>query len=175
MKVLNKVFNILTIISAIFSLWALSITAISWCKKREYVYNPCSATYYYNDTKITYTRESAKTAILSLFKHPLHIYAEGKLKGQRLGETRLFLRYIKMSTDCGVEDYIFAFTHELVHLTENVANERYTNFKAFVVLYESGDEQFKAVAERYLYSDLQGWTKKDYACGYYIMKYLEGV
>lgn len=156
-------------------LWSIilgSVIAHSF-KHKEFVYRECEYTYNYYASETTYTREECKQKICNMFNNPFHFYSEISFGDGTLGETRQLLCWVCIEKNCCIDDYIFTYTHELIHLTENVSNERYTNYKTFIKLYESGDKQFKAVAERYLYWDLSGTYAKEYTCGYYIVQYLE--
>lgn len=166
--ILMVIFAVSMLICLLFCVKALP----SYSQKQEYTFKQTNCYYQYNSLDITYTRAEAKRKIDALFGNPFHFYSEKKFAGITLGETWLMFDWIRMSSDCSIDDYIFSYAHELVHLTERVANERYTNYKAFIKLYESGDEQFKAVAERYLYWDLRGCSLESYTCGYYILEYL---
>ena len=64
-------------------------------------------------------------------------------------------------------------THELVHLSYFTANERFTCFKAFQILYESGNNYFKNIALAYANNDFKGITSLEYSCAGYIEDYLK--
>lgn len=124
--------------------------------------------------KVTYTKEEAKIEIEKIIKPKLYMYLEKDFDKNiaNAAITYLVPRIIIVKPNIHIKDYILSYTHELVHLNELVTNERYTNFRTFVILYESGNEQFKNIALEYAYLDMKGRVTPEYSCWYYIKQYL---
>ncbi len=102
-----------------------------------------------------------------------YILIKSDLKGELKGKTYIMLKLIVLDNNLSLEDYAITLTHELVHLTYFTANERYTSFKTFQILYESKNEYFKNVALAYANLDFSGNTTKEYSCAGYIEEYLK--
>ena len=77
-----------------------------------------------------------------------------------------------MQDNADIVDYIFNFAHEYMHLKYMTASERFVNFEAFKLLYESDDERFRNVAILYATQDMYGNIPEHYSCWYYIKDYL---
>lgn len=144
--------------------------------KKDWVYMECEPNLElitYNPCKMTYTKEQVKEKIDNLLNPWGFIYIESNFnKNDILAYTIIPARIVVIKPNLTVDDYAWAYTHELIHLLEFVGNERYTNYKTFVTLYESGDKQLMALAERYAYFDMQNKIHLDYSCWYYIKEYL---
>lgn len=77
-----------------------------------------------------------------------------------------------MQDNSSIEDYIFNFAHEYMHLKYMTSSERFVNFEAFKLLYNSDDECFRNVAIMYANQDMYGNIPETYSCWYYIKEYL---
>lgn len=103
-----------------------------------------------------------------------YFYQEKDLNGvQRYGQTNIAIRRIIMHNDLPDFEYMMYFTHEYLHLRLFTACERYINFQAFKLLYESGNETYKQVALQYASQDMCGWIPYDYSCWGQIYEYLK--
>ena len=67
---------------------------------------------------------------------------------------------------------MWVLTHELVHVKYQSKNETWTNFKAWVLLYESGDDVLINVAKWQLYEQLTKRQAKGYDITWYCYEYL---
>ena len=128
----------------------------------------------YTPREITYTREEVRKKIENLAGKQQYFYAEKDLYSRKriYGETVFFIRLIIMQDNSSIEDYIFNFSHEYMHLKYMTASERFVNFEAFKLLYESNDECFRNVAIMYANQDMYGNIPEPYSCWYYIKEYL---
>ena len=128
----------------------------------------------YTPREITYTREEVRNKIENLAGKQLYFYAEQDLfsRKQIYGETVFFIRLIIMQDNADIVDYIFNFAHEYMHLKYMTASERFVNFEAFKLLYDSDDECFHNVAIMYANQDMYGNIPEPYSCWYYIKDYL---
>ena len=127
----------------------------------------------YTPREITYTREEVRKKIENLAGKQLYFYAEKDLYSSKriYGETVFFIRLIIMQDNADIVDYIFNFAHEYMHLKYMTASERFANFEAFKLLYESDDECFRNVAILYANQDMNGNIPESYSCWYYIKEY----
>ena len=136
-------------------------------------YVECNDGFEYVDTvfePITMTKEEAKRAVEKLFGNPKYIYKE---QGGR-SHSVAFFRYVVIEEDCPIDWYIMALTHELVHITEFVGCERYAEYRTFVKLYKSDNEQLRQVAgEVGNFAYFKNFPQ-EYQCWYYIYNYLKG-
>lgn len=119
------------------------------------------------------TRDYLKEEIEKLFDSPKYVYKDTTLQKPVIGKTTFLIRLIEMDIDISLENYTLAFTHEMVHLTHVTACERYCNFTAFKMLYESGNDYFKNVALAYADNDFRGYVEYNYSCSGYIEEYLQ--
>lgn len=128
----------------------------------------------YTPREITYTREEVRNKIENLAGKQPYFYAEKDLYSRKriYGETVFFIRLIIMQDNADIVDYIFNFAHEYMHLKYMTASERFVNFEAFKLLYESNDECFRNVAIMYATQDMYGNISEPYSCWYYIKEYL---
>lgn len=92
----------------------------------------------------------------------------------KAGDANLFTGKIRISYNLSYEDYVLALTHELVHIIYMTGNERFCNFKAFVILYESDNNYFKNIALAYADLEKKGEVIYEYSCIGYIEEYLRG-
>lgn len=72
-------------------------------------------------------------------------------------------------------DYIQGLCHELVHLKFCTANETYTQFMTFKILYESENEILHDCGCDFANAQFKHLWFGDYDCAYYIEQYLKGV
>ena len=128
----------------------------------------------YTPREITYTREEVRKKIEDIAGKQQYFYAEKDLYSSKriYGETVFFIRLIIMQDNADIVDYIFNFAHEYMHLKYMTASERFVNFEAFKLLYESNDEYFRNVAIMYAKQDMRGNIPESYSCWYYIKEYL---
>ena len=130
----------------------------------------------YTPREITYTREEVRNKIENLAGKQLYFYTEKDLYSSKriYGETVFFIRLIIMQDNADIVDYIFNFAHEYMHLKYMTASERFVNFEAFKLLYESNDECFRNVAIMYAKQDMNGNIPEPYSCWGQIYEYLKG-
>jgi hypothetical protein len=169
-KALKIIAIILAVICAI-----LVPTAIVFKTHKRLVYVACDDDYgntILNEEGLAFkwTNEECRREVEKLFGNPKYIYTEWRLDRSFCLPT---FRYIGINDSLTGCYYIQDLTHELVHLTEWVGNERYTNFRTFVILYESDVPELHEAGRRLgrieYYSDNGG----EYDCWYYINEYLK--
>lgn len=135
----------------------------------EFKYN-----YSQNTITLDIDRNTAKKMVLDNINTP-HLYFESELGEAKCGVSSPFTRVVIVDKDIDVATYIIAYTHELIHVKYQTVNERYTAYKTFLVLYESGNKTLKQVAMYYAKEQLNGqFEGTDYDCSWYIDKYLKG-
>lgn len=115
------------------------------------------------------TKSDIKTEVDLLFGNPPYTYAEKNIN--EWGLTYMPQRHIVIDSELSLAEYTFTLAHELVHLTEST-NERWANYKAFVVLYESENEYFQNVAVFGAWLDLAGFYAKEYQFVGHVEQYL---
>lgn len=169
-----KIVTWLLIIASIVFICILGLTIyIKTSHRMEYRQaEPVALTY--TPREITYSREEVRDKIGALAGKQLYFYAEQDLYSRKkiYGETVFFIRLIIMQDNSDIVDYIFNFAHEYMHLKYMTASERFVNFEAFKLLYESDDECFRNVAILYAKQDMYGNIPESYQCWYYIKEYL---
>ena len=120
------------------------------------------------------TQEYIKEEVDKLFPEVNYILNYKPIPGPTAGYTYIMLKLVYIDTNLSLEDYTLTLAHELCHLRYFTANERYTNFKMFQTLYESGNEYFKTVALAHADLDFRGLVTYEYSCAGYIEEYLRG-
>lgn len=120
---------------------------------------------------INYTKAELKTEIDKLFGNKLFFYKEDDNK-KYYGRNIVVFRTIVMNENLSAEDYIFYYAHESAHLTLHTYNDIDASFKAFKMLYESGNELFKQAAMNNLYYNMLGCYPNSYTYWYYAKEYL---
>jgi hypothetical protein len=115
-------------------------------------------------------------AVDNLFNVKHFVARTGKRMANMTSSSCLF-RIVFLDKDATGEDLVILYAHELAHLKFFRTDDTYISFKAFQMLYESGNNVLRNVAERYAYEVVtQGVSKgTEYDCGYYILEYLKGV
>lgn len=114
-------------------------------------------------------RAEIKAEVDGLFGNPPYTYAESDIEAW--GLTYIQQRHIVIDEALSLAEYTFTLAHELVHLTEST-NERWANYRAFVMLYESGDEYFRNVAKFGAWLELAGFYSKEYQFVGHVEAYL---
>ena len=76
------------------------------------------------------------------------------------GLTQFGLRKISVVKGLNINNYIDTFAHEAIHLKYYNSNERWTTYKTFVTLYESGDKELQQCAINWAYQYV-GWYTID--------------
>lgn len=76
------------------------------------------------------------------------------------------------NNDDGKIKYFIVLAHEYIHLTQLTADERYTNFQAFLTLYNSGNNYLRKTSLYFASSILSGSYPYEYDCSQYIIEYL---
>lgn len=174
-KKINNIFFCvyLFVASAFLFYFLISIFLPKIINKMNYItadYLPITYNIVYCDS-----REQFRNDIEKLAGHQLYFYKEKDLTSvQRYGQTVISIRLITMHNDLTDFEFMFYFTHEYLHLKLFTACERYINFQAFKLLYESGNETYKQVALQYASQDMRGYISYDYSCWGQIYEYLKG-
>lgn len=134
-----------------------------------------------HNSHFTLDRAEVKKKMEKAFGIKFYIYKEvyelPVYKGLILnGRTTPALRRIEISIKETTEDYVYAFAlaHEMSHLKYYTLDERYTEFMAIKILYESGDEQLIDVAKFATRQQFFHNQLKDSDCTYYLYNYLFG-
>lgn len=126
--------------------------------------------YQYETTDLS--KEQLTEYLNSIFNNPSYGIYYDNLEPNVLGKCFIGKRLIYIKQGLYERDkrlFTFALTHELVHLTYKTANERFTNFTAYKILYDSGDAYLRYVALHNAELDLNGFMTKPYSfVGYLI-------
>ena len=164
-----KAICIITLVILFSVLFALVV--LNSRNKLEYV--TCNNNLQYIYTKVNYidiSREESKKEIENLFGNPKYIYIESDCE---YSYCYPMLRLVVINKNTSTLQYIIDLTHELVHITEFVVNERYTSYKTFIKLYESNNRNFQVTAFALATIQHSGKVQHDYNCWYYIYEYLK--
>lgn len=131
-----------------------------------------NVSYTFDDCDIL-SKNEIKYEVDKLFNNPKYNLSEQNLQGESMGYTWLFKRQIILEQNQSVDQYIHTLAHELVHLVYFCGNERFTNFKAFQILYESGNEFLKNCALKHANYYFAGYGDHRYDYAGYVQKYLQ--
>lgn len=119
---------------------------------------------------INWTNEECKQQVERLFGNPKYIYSEWNLDRSFCSVN---IRYVGINNSLTGVYYIQDLTHELIHLTEWVGNERYTQYRTFVRLYESNVPELHESGIRFALTEYYSDNGGEYDCWYYINEYLK--
>lgn len=117
-------------------------------------------------------KQEIKKRVEKLFNSSLYKLEETELPACVLGEANLLTRKIKIDKRLNNIDFAFTLTHELIHINYMTISERFCNFKAFQLLYESGDDFLRSVALDAVHGDIHGYQLDDYSFVGYAEVYL---
>lgn len=122
----------------------------------------------------TLTKSEIKKLVADLYDTP-HIYIErDNFKDERLGHSSIILRTTEIKKGLDLAEYATTYAHELAHVKYQVVDETFTEFKAFVTLYESGNAELQNMALRHIQATIYGgYDGTEYDCGYYVIEYLK--
>lgn len=173
LKSIAKVIKFLYAPIMCFSLAVIILTAYA-NTKHTLEYKESTLTHIeYDSTRPNYiTKEYIKSEVDSLFSGCNYILRYKDLASGIGGVSYIMLKLVYLDINLTLEDYVLTLTHELVHITYFTANERFTTFKAFQILYESGNEYFKNVALAYANLQFNHCVPYVYDCSGYIEDYL---
>lgn len=74
--------------------------------------------------------------------------------------------------DLYLNDYFIVLTHEYIHISKALGDERATHFETFKLLYESNNNILKQCAIQLAIDILYDRYPQEYDCSYYIIDYL---
>ena len=163
---------------AIFILWFWYVYATNVWVKHRYVLEVKP----YNAITLNYTLDNPyestaeiKTDLDKLFNAGAYIYKEEQLRPGVGATTNLTFRIITISPRYvnNPHYYTFFLAHELTHLKYYTGNECFTEYKAIITLYESGNEYFKNVALCQANATMLNNLQDEYDCGYYLVEYFK--
>lgn len=112
--------------------------------------------------------ESLKESVDDLLDYNGYNFKFGYLYGDVYGKCNIFSKDIIIKNNISYEFFVFSLTHEIIHLKYFTLNERFVNYNAFKVLYESNNEYFKNVALYFANRDLNGDFTREYSFVGYI-------
>lgn len=90
-------------------------------------------------------------------------------------DCNLITKNIRIDYNLSFENFVFSFTHELIHLKYFTGNERFVNYNTWLILYECDNFYLNNVAKCYADLDFKGNISYDYSCAGYIEDYLKGI
>lgn len=156
----------LTITILIAVLIPVSIIIVIWRANSyfELSYKPTTLTQVEYEIKrpdnISY--ENIESELNDLLDYTDYKLIKTQFSGCYCGEANLISKTIKIDSNLDYEYYTFTLTHEIIHLKYFTTNDRFANYEAFKVLYQSGNEYFKNVALYVLNLDLSNAFSYDY-------------
>ncbi len=92
--------------------------------------------------------------------------------GSAKGLSNIFLKVIYLNKRLTNSEYIRVLAHEICHIKYMSSDECYTEYMAFVTLYNSSNELLRAVSLDIALEHFTGQVLDDYNCSYYIVKCL---
>lgn len=124
---------------------------------KVYKYLESNRNFIYTETRQSEIRKNIEDLIgLSCYIYKGYdIYT---LKGNAWGLTQFYLRRIEVAEKISTTDYIQVMTHEAIHLKYMNANELWTNFMTFKLLYESDNIDFKQASINWAYRYVSSHT-----------------
>lgn len=79
---------------------------------------------------------------------------------------------ITMNSRLSPKDYVWALSHEIVHIKYKTADEVFTEYTSIITLYECGNDVFSNIAYNRAADIVAGVYKNtEYDCGYYLINY----
>lgn len=140
-------------------------------------YKPHSLKYNYLNESECYTNNiwEIKKDIDKLFKNPKYLFNFKQLPKGKIGETIILFRIINIDKDVNLFEFPFILAHELSHLINFTEDERFCNFNAFKILYESDNEYLKKVALNWLNYDICGLLSSGYSFAGWAEEYLNNI
>lgn len=167
-RLINLIINLLLVVLVTCGTFAFAL-----CEKQpELAFKPTTLTanaLIFDLSPAFSDKAEIKAEVDTLFGNPPYTYAESDISDW--GLTYMPQRHIVIDSELSLAEYTFTLAHELVHLTES-HNERWANYKAFVVLYESENEYFQNVAVFGAWLDLAGFYSKEYQFVGHVEQYL---
>lgn len=125
--------------------------------------------------KIDYTRpnninyNNIKDDIDKLFNYPQYTFNITHMSST--GNTNLLTSVITLNNNLSYETFVFTLAHELVHLTYFTVDERFCNFTAWKILYESNNQYFQNIALAFTANS--NYVSSDYHFAAYVIDYLK--
>lgn len=101
-----------------------------------------------------------------------YFYGEKILRDDYNGLTFGTIRLILVDERLQGFEYAVVFTHETVHLTQMIGNERYVCFETFKYLYENENEALHKAGVWYGLKQLEFKYSQEYQCEDMIIKYM---
>lgn len=138
------------VLSSLIFLIPLTLIILEWQLNYRYnlPYKESSLTFieYNIEEPSNTTKESLTTEINELFDNPSYKLQFSNLASNTYGECNIFSRTITIKNNISNVFYVFALTHELVHLEYFTYCERFCNLQAYKILFDSKNNYFKNVA-----------------------------
>lgn len=169
---MRRLIDILTIPIVIFSLCVCGITVYSHLSHNlPYKDGYCNIEFMLDDSNLTYN--IVQTEVDNLFNCQYILIHKDLSDTDIIGRTYIIPKIIIIHDDLSMEDFVITLTHELIHITHLTANERYTSFQTFKILYESNNDYFRNVALYFAVLQVNNCYPYDYDCSGYIADYLK--
>ncbi len=121
------------------------------------------------------TNMEYKQIIEKDFNCSFYIYKEAFLPETVDGQCQILIRTITMNESINGFFYCSAFAHEMIHLTEYIAQENYVEFQTFKYLYEHYDPEFHNFGIQLALHCFAGGYPVEYNCSSQIIDYLWGI
>ena len=125
---------------------------------------------------LTYTKlpEDWQKQISELF-NTRHTLEFCQMTGEFRGKTNLITRKVRINEKARDVETVIAFAHELTHLKYYTTNETFTEYKATIILYESGIPYFvnAALINVNFIVNNGGYNNTEYECGAYLQEYFK--
>lgn len=94
------------------------------------------------------------------------------LKSGIVGNSNLLTHHIKIKESLIPFQQLPVIVHEMVHIKYYTANERFTKFTAFKLMYESENEILHEAGKQYA-QEICSQDGGEYDCSYYVVDYFE--
>lgn len=94
------------------------------------------------------------------------------LKSNIVGNSNLLTHHIKIKESLIPFQQLPVLVHEMVHIKYYTANERFTKFTAFKLMYESENEILHEAGKQYA-QEICSQDGGEYDCSYYVVDYFQ--
>ena len=141
----------------------------NYLPKKEYIpYQLPEVAQYFEITQEQAIALAKECVGISSFK----IVFTDKLADNVLGNTNIFTRKINIRETLDPFYQLGVIVHEMVHIKYYTANERFTEFKTFQLMYESNNEIVHNVGIWYGQNICDNYSG-EYDCSYFIVDYFQ--
>ena len=160
---------IIVILAVLLLIVAFQSIYPRFAHRMEYVEPTDIISVQYKEVDYGYSKSTIKDKLENIVGVRHYIYIEKNTNKKYFGITNFIFRTIVIDKSLTAYDYVEVLCHELIHLKYNTANERFTQYKTFVYLYNS---EFKQSALNIIYKLQHDYYYYEYDCYSQIIYYL---